>query len=44
MLGRNFIASEIDPETAERARLRLEQTQVPLFVLEPEQAAMELTA
>jgi len=40
MLGRNFIASEIDPQTAERARLRLEQTQVPLFVLEPEQAVL----
>lgn len=44
MLGRNFIASEIDPETAEKARLRLLQTQPPLFVLGEEQSAMELTA
>jgi modification methylase len=44
MLGRNFIASEIDPETADRARLRLEQTQPPLFVLSEEQASMELTS
>jgi DNA modification methylase len=44
MLGRNFIASEIDPETAERARLRLEQTQPPLFTLEPEQSSLELMA
>lgn len=42
MLGRNFVASEIDPETAEKARLRLLQTQPPLFVLSEEQAPMEL--
>lgn len=37
MLGRNYIAFEIDPETAERARERVRNTQPPLFVMEPEQ-------
>lgn len=40
MLGRNYIAFEIDPETAEAARKRVQNTQPPLFILEPEQ--MEL--
>lgn len=44
MLGRNFIASEIDPDTAERARLRVAQTQMPLPGLLEEQSEMELTA
>jgi len=37
MLGRNYIAFEIDPETAELARERVRNTQPPLFVMEPEQ-------
>ena len=44
MLGRNYIAFEIDPDTAERARERVRNTQPPLFVLQPEQAVMELSA
>jgi hypothetical protein len=44
MLGRNFIASEIDPDTAERARERLRMTQPPLFVAQEEQAVMEVGA
>lgn len=42
MLSRNYIAFEIDPDTAERARERVRNTQPPLFVLQPEQAVMEL--
>ena len=42
MLGRNYIAFEIDPNTAERARERVRNTQPPLFVLQPEQTVMEL--
>ncbi len=30
MLGRNYVASEIDPDVAERARIRVAQTQSPL--------------
>jgi hypothetical protein len=41
-LKRNFIAFEIDPATAERARERVQNTQPPLFVLQPEQAEMTL--
>lgn len=44
MLGRNYLAFEIDPPTAERARERVRNTQPPLFVVQPEQAAMELSA
>lgn len=40
MLGRNYIAFEIDPETAEIARKRVRDTQPPLFVMEPEQLEM----
>lgn len=40
MLGRNYIASEIDPETAERARERVLMTQPPLFVHTEEQAEL----
>lgn len=36
-LGRNFIAFEIDPETAERARAHIAATNPPLFVLAPQQ-------
>lgn len=35
MTGRNYIACEIDPERAEQARKRVEQTPMPLFTLEP---------
>lgn len=42
MLGLDYWACEIDPPTAARARQRVEQTQPPLFVMQPEQAAMEL--
>ncbi len=44
MLGRNYIASEIDPDTAERARERVLMTQPPLFVMQEEQAQLELIA
>lgn len=44
MLGRNYIASEIDPETAERARERVLMTQPPLFVPTEEQREMEFIA
>jgi len=37
ILGRNYIAFEIDPETADLARERVLNTQPPLFVPEPEQ-------
>lgn len=42
MLGRNYVASEIDPDVAERARQRVLNTQPPLFVLQPEQLRMEV--
>jgi len=41
-LGRHYLAFEIDPDVAERARERVRNTQPPLFVMQPEQAAMEL--
>lgn len=37
MLGRNYLAFEIDPATADAARERVLLTQPPLFVPEPEQ-------
>jgi len=40
ILGRNYIAFEIDPDTAELARERVRNTQPPLFVMEPEQLEM----
>jgi hypothetical protein len=40
MLGRDYLAFEIDPTTAARARQRVEMTQPPLFVMQPEQAAL----
>ena len=42
MLGRKWLAFEIDPDTAERARERVRNTQPPLFVMEPEQMEMGL--
>jgi len=42
MLGRNYLAFEIDPKTAELARARIANTQPPLFVHRPEQAAMAI--
>jgi len=39
MLGRNYVAFEIDPATADLARERVANTQPPLFVPEPEQMA-----
>jgi len=42
MLGRHYLAFEIDPGVAERARERVRNTQPPLFVMQPEQAEMEL--
>jgi len=40
ILSRNYIAFEIDPETADLARERVLNTQPPLFVPEPEQLDM----
>jgi len=42
MLGRRWLAFEIDPDVAETARERVRNTQPPLFVLEHEQAEMTL--
>ena len=42
--GRNYTGFEIDPDTAERARQRVANTQPPLFILQPEQVEMELAA
>ena len=42
MLGRRWLAFEIDPATAEIARQRIMQTQPPLFVMQPEQMEMTL--
>jgi len=42
MLGRKYLAFEIDPDVAETARERVRNTQMPLFVLEPEQIEMGL--
>ena len=42
MLGRHYVAFEIDPNVAERARERVANTQMPLFVPEPEQMEMAL--
>ena len=41
MLGRRYLAFEIDPDVAETARERVRMTQMPLFVLEPEQMTLE---
>ena len=37
MLGRNYIAFEIDADTAALARERVANTQLPLFIPEPQQ-------
>jgi len=42
LLGRHYLAFEIDPATADLARERVRKTQPPLFVPEPEQIEMEL--
>ncbi len=43
MLGRNYVAFELDPDTAERARTRVQQTQMPLPGLDaPTQTEMAL--
>lgn len=41
-LGRNYVAFEIDAATAERARERVTHTQMPLFVTEPQQLALDV--
>jgi hypothetical protein len=41
MLGRNYVAFEIDPTTAERARERVAITQVPWTVALPEQMTLD---
>jgi len=40
MLGRHYLGFEIDPDTAERARQRVLDTQPPLFVPQLEQAEL----
>jgi len=42
MLGRQYLAFEIDPATCELARERVRNTQPPLFVTQEEQLAMEV--
>ena len=42
-LGHRYLAFEIDPDVAETARERVRMTQMPLFVLEPEQGEMVLS-
>jgi DNA modification methylase len=42
MMGRRYLACEIAPELAERARQRVRNTQPPLFVPEEEQLEMSL--
>jgi DNA modification methylase len=42
MLGRRYLAFEIDPDTAEDARKRVRNTQLPLFVPQAEQMELEL--
>jgi protein-L-isoaspartate O-methyltransferase len=36
-LGRNFVAFEICPDTAQKARERIRNTPMPLFIPEPEE-------
>ena len=43
MLGRKYLAFEIDPDTCEMARERVRNTQPPLFVPEPQQSEFVLT-
>ncbi len=42
VLGRHYLAFEIDPAVAERARQRVHDTQMPLFELEAHTMSMEL--
>jgi DNA modification methylase len=42
MLHRNYLAFEIDPDTADLARKRVAETQPPLPLVMPEQMEMEL--
>jgi len=42
MLGRRYLAFEIDPDSAELARERVRNTQPPLFVPQPEQATLNM--
>jgi len=42
MLGRKYLAFEIEPDTCELARERVRMTQPPLFVPEPEQMGLSL--
>lgn len=42
MLGRKWLAFEIDPAIAETARERVRMTQPPLFVPQPEQGVLKL--
>ena len=42
MLGRNYLAFEIDPAIADLARERVANTQPPLMVLQPEQERMQI--
>jgi site-specific DNA-methyltransferase (adenine-specific) len=42
MLGRNYLAFEIDPATAELARQRVAQAQPPLLIPQPEQMEIAL--
>ena len=42
MLGRRWLAFEIDTDTANDARRRVQMTQAPLFVMQEEQMTMEL--
>lgn len=42
VLGRRYLAFEIDPDMAEIARERVRMTQMPLFRLEPDQGEMGL--
>jgi DNA modification methylase len=41
MLGRHYLAFEVDPDVAERARERVRNTQPPLFAMQPEQLKIE---
>lgn len=44
MLRRHYLAFEIDPDTAERARQRVQNTQPPLLIPELEQMELEIAA
>ena len=42
VLGRRYLAFEIDPDMAETTRERVRHTQMPLFTLEPQQQEMNV--